>query len=133
MPLDVEQVLFQINTELQKLGIQYLGDDPQRAGDILRSEMALRDGLPACYQRNFDPHDMTCRRCDLWKRCGDGVTYARVDLTAPPQQMTACRLCDGDLMIELFDGDGHIQDLACTTAGCKQTLNRQRKQQESDG
>jgi len=125
--VDKQQVLFRLNVDLQEMGIQYLGDDPQTAGDILKHLRARVGDKPACYLRSFDPHDPPCRKCDLWGSCSQGVVHARVDLTEAPQEIVACRVCDGDLMVELFDDHGHIQDLACTTPGCSQTLNRQKK------
>jgi len=120
-----ESVLFQLNLEIQALGLQYLGDDPKELGKIAREAACAAIDRPRCYQRSFDADDAYCGQCDLWGPCSEGSVMARLDLAMPPP-LTECSWCDGDLVIELFDEDGRVKDHACTTDGCRNTSNLQK-------
>jgi hypothetical protein len=120
---DRESLLYRLNVDLQTLGLQYRGNDPEELGRILQQAQAERSDKPACFARSFDPRSILCQRCDLWDDCGK--------LTIPVERNPKeCDLCDGDLLIALYDDSGTIRDYGCSTPGCRNTERLQRRQKE---
>lgn len=124
MPVD-EDILFRLNVDAQKLGIQYLGTDPQELAKIIAMAQASRRGKPPCFLRSFSAVDQLCRQCDEYQLCGDKTIVPHFVLEARP--LLECDMCDGDLIIDLFDDHGHVVDQACSTPGCRNTHYQQQQ------
>jgi len=123
--VDKEQVLFKLNLELHAFGVQYRGDDPQKAAEVLQYVKEARAGKPPCFARAFNHDDITCRQCELFRKCHLGTTFPKFTLDIPEGGLVACDWCDGDFVIELYDGGGMIADFACSTDGCRNTWRLQ--------
>lgn len=114
-----------LQIQLQAFGYQYTGDDINEMRSLVKQIPKETQDLPDCWGRSFDPRSEACLRCELLKECGESAIQPRFDLVEPLVEPVECALCDGDLIIELFNDDGKIVDHACSTAGCGQTMSGQ--------
>jgi hypothetical protein len=120
-----EEVLYALNLEAHAMGLHYLGEDPQELAQIISNARRAREGLPPCYRRSFGPADKLCRRCDLYDKCGEQTIFPEFALAG--DEIEPCDWCDGDLVILLYDETGTVRDRACSTPGCRRTLEKARK------
>jgi hypothetical protein len=127
MAIDLEQVLYQLNRKLHSLGVQYVGDDPEAAAELLKTVQAERAGKPPCYSRSFVHDDLTCRQCEEFRSCCSSVVYPKFTTEVPDQGLVSCEWCDGDFTVELFEDSGKVIDFGCSTDGCRNTWRRQKR------
>lgn len=125
MGVDKENVLYSINVELQRLGIQYVGDDPDRAATVLKRVKEIRANKPPCWARAFEHDDIRCRQCEEFRSCHLATTYPKFTLDIPSGGLVSCNMCDGDFIVEIYGSDGVIVDFACSTDGCRNTWRSQ--------
>jgi hypothetical protein len=120
---DRESILYRINRELHAHGVQYTGDDPIAASNLLKHVRKNRSGKPPCYQRSFAHDDPVCRQCEVFRGCLRGTIVPKFTLDHPG--LVSCDWCDGDFLVELYGKDGVIVDYGCSTDGCRNTYRLQ--------
>jgi len=111
-----DERLWRARVALAAIGIEYLGSNVDQAEAILATEMISREDRPPCWRRSWKPSDPACARCDHYGECADRTPHPATVLI--PAEIRECPLCDGDLLVPLYDGHGQTIGWACSTPGC---------------
>jgi hypothetical protein len=121
------KILCQLNLQAQELGVQYIGNDPEELAKLIGMVAASRAGRPPCFLRSYSPMARLCKQCDHFMECGERTIMPKMRLA--PEELIECDMCDGDLIMVLYNDHGTVVDMGCSTPGCLNILSMQKARQ----